>query len=464
MAEGCDDSACRTEILAHFQDITGYNDIEECRAVLERHNWDIETAVQDTLNEAEGSEPVFHPRQDSFDGSDDENDGRDEDSATQSQFSRTTANTGTPRTVVVAQRQNQGWLFWALAIPFLPFRFASSIVRDLLGFIVRFIWPTAFQAQTTPLEDVLQFKAEFEAEYGAVHPTFYQGSYSQALDDAKRELRFLLVYLHSSEHQDTVEFCRSTMTNEGFREYVNGNMLFWAANVKSTEGYKVSRALREATYPFLALICLRDNRMTVVGRMEGLMNVDRYVSHLARLIEDNEPALVVARADRQERTQAQQLRDEQDEAYYESVRADQEKERRKREEEDKKRLEEETKRKKEEARRDRAQSIAQDRLDRKLRIPEEPENSDPNSIRVLIKLPNGKRLERRFLKSHSLQALYDFVFCDEESPAEFVLVSNFPRKIYAFDSSNEDQTLETAGIEANALLFVQNVEDESDSD
>lgn len=28
------------------------------------------------------------------------------------------------------------------------------------------------------------------------------------------------------------------MTNEGFREYVNGNMLFWAANVRSTEGYK----------------------------------------------------------------------------------------------------------------------------------------------------------------------------------------------------------------------------------
>ena len=28
------------------------------------------------------------------------------------------------------------------------------------------------------------------------------------------------------------------MTNEGFREYVNGNMLFWAANVRSTEGYR----------------------------------------------------------------------------------------------------------------------------------------------------------------------------------------------------------------------------------
>ena len=35
-----------------------------------------------------------------------------------------------------------------------------------------------------------------------------------------------------------VYFIRSTMTNEGFKEYVNGNMLFWAANVKTTEGYR----------------------------------------------------------------------------------------------------------------------------------------------------------------------------------------------------------------------------------
>ncbi|KAJ7388064.1 FAS-associated factor 2 [Desmophyllum pertusum] len=65
---------------------------------------------------------------------------------------------------------------------------------------------------------------------------------------------------------------------------------------------------------------------------------------------------------------------------------------------------------------------------------------------------------------HDLQALYDFVFCDEESPVEFVLVSNFPRKVYAMDCSSEDPTLGNAGIEAIALLFVQNVENDSDSD
>lgn len=32
--------------------------------------------------------------------------------------------------------------------------------------------------------------------------------YIQALNDAKRELRYLLVYLHGDDHQDTDEFCR----------------------------------------------------------------------------------------------------------------------------------------------------------------------------------------------------------------------------------------------------------------
>ena len=33
--------------------------------------------------------------------------------------------------------------------------------------------------------------------------------------------------------------------------------------------FVVSQALRENTYPFLALVVLRDNKMTVVARIEG---------------------------------------------------------------------------------------------------------------------------------------------------------------------------------------------------
>ena len=41
------------------------------------------------------------------------------------------------------------------------------------------------------------------------------------------------------------------------------NMLY------SVFSFPVSQALRENTYPFLALIVLRENRMTVVARIEG---------------------------------------------------------------------------------------------------------------------------------------------------------------------------------------------------
>lgn len=39
----------------------------------------------------------------------------------------------------------------------------------------------------------------------------------QALNDAKRELRYLLVYLHGEDHQDTDEFCRY---NKYFYSYI----------------------------------------------------------------------------------------------------------------------------------------------------------------------------------------------------------------------------------------------------
>ena len=50
-------------------------------------------------------------------------------------------------------------------------------------------------------------------------------------------------------------------------DFVAGNnVLFWGCSVNTPEGYRVSQALRESTYPFLAVIVLRQNRMMVVGR------------------------------------------------------------------------------------------------------------------------------------------------------------------------------------------------------
>lgn len=59
---------------------------------------------------------------------------------------------------------------------------------------------------------------------------------------------------------------RNTLCDTEVIRYINTHTLFWACNVKSGEGYKVAEALKLGSYPFLALIVLKDNRMTIVGR------------------------------------------------------------------------------------------------------------------------------------------------------------------------------------------------------
>lgn len=59
-----------------------------------------------------------------------------------------------------------------------------------------------------PVQDVMNFIRTYEEHYGTNHPVFYQGSYSQALSDAKQELRFLLVYLHKDDDEEVDQWCR----------------------------------------------------------------------------------------------------------------------------------------------------------------------------------------------------------------------------------------------------------------
>ena len=43
----------QTFLLCYSQEISGVQDLEHCRAILERHGWNIESAVQDHLNSSD---------------------------------------------------------------------------------------------------------------------------------------------------------------------------------------------------------------------------------------------------------------------------------------------------------------------------------------------------------------------------------------------------------------------------
>lgn len=188
---------------------------------------------------------------------------------------------------------------------------------------------------TDPLGDVLQFIASYNEKYPA-HPVFYQGTYAQALNDAKHELKFLIVYLHnerngggggSGSNSDVIRFCRNSLANADVIEYINRNMLFWACDTATPEGFRVGQSIGVRSYPLMVVVGLRANKMVIMGRMEGDCPADELLRRLRMVVDDNDVWLSQARAERLERSLTQSLRQQQDEAYEVSLRADQEKER-----------------------------------------------------------------------------------------------------------------------------------------
>lgn len=130
------------------------------------------------------------------------------------------------------------------------------------------------------------FISAYKEKY-PVHPEFYEGTNSQALKEAKRDSKLLLIYLHSDEeaHQAEVHsFCSRTLSNVDVINYINQNMLFWACDVASPQGYRVAQSLKKRTYPASVLIGLRDDKLKVLERIEGDCNPNSYIRRLEVIV------------------------------------------------------------------------------------------------------------------------------------------------------------------------------------
>lgn len=263
-----------------------------------------------------------------------------------------------------------------------------------------------FSVVTDPLGDVMKFIQNMN-ERIPEHPVFYQGTYSQALNDAKRELKFLLVLLHAENRPESIAFCRDTLGNPAVIEYINRNMILWGCDIATPEGFRVSHTIGSRNHPNVVVICLRNNKMVVVGRSEGNCNAEELLRRLRSVVQENEIYLIQTRADRLERSVNQSIRQQQDAAYEQSLREDQEKERRKQEERDAIRRAEEEREREKLVELQRKVDLENMKLELASSVPSEPAPDATDIVNLVFKLPDGKRLERRFLSNHHLEVSYD---------------------------------------------------------
>lgn len=152
---------------------------------------------------------------------------------------------------------------------------------------------------------------------------------------------------------------------------------------------------------------------------------------------DIELQRALAQIERQERDS---IRQEQDNAYQQSLKADREKQL-KREEELARKMNEE--REKEE--RLLRQKLMNERLlelkqsipkhleaelskTKKESTPVQAEKSDDELVKLVFKLPDGTRVKKDFRKDDRVKLLYWFVFSLEKAPMSFRMTTNFPKR------------------------------------
>lgn len=143
------------------------------------------------------------------------------------------------------------------------------------------------------------------------------------------------------------------------------------------------------------------------------------------------PGLVAQRA----------IREQQDDEYLAALEADREKEMRAVEEEKAAREAalEEQRRKEEESRRklEEEQELERQLAAKEASLPEEPSLDNENAVTLLIKMPDGSRRGRRFLKSDKLQSLFDFIDIGKAvKPGAYRVVRPYPRQAFSNGECN----------------------------
>ncbi|KAI0084959.1 hypothetical protein BDY19DRAFT_968236 [Irpex rosettiformis] len=290
-----------------------------------------------------------------------------------------------------------------------------------------------------------------------VLPDFYLGSYENFVRTLAKETEAKVgcVIILSEEHDDTPEFKRSTLTDPEFVGLMKENdFLVWGGDIRDRDAWSAAQKLQATTYPFVAFIALQSRRMnaqssqssvlTILSRHQGpsipassaptsahtlvahlketlIPRVSPYLSGIRRQAADRETARL---AEQRARERERAIRAEQDRAFEESARRDKERIERKIAEEKEEqraalRQAEEEQRALEEQQRLEAEKAAWEakrmewrRWGRRTLLPREPrpgEQGRGKTVRVGVRMPNGKRPVRFFGENDSLTAVYAFV-------------------------------------------------------
>lgn len=151
------------------------------------------------------------------------------------------------------------------------------------------------------------------------------------------------------------------------------------------------------------------------------------------------------------------LREQQDDEYHAALQADREKELKAKQEAEaaleEKRLEEEELRRKAEEEKEMERQLAA----KEASLPQEPKADNENAVNLVVRMPDGSRRGRRFLKSDRLQCLFDYIDVGRViKPGTYRLIRPYPRR--AFSDGESTLSLDELGLNSKQeALFLESI-------
>ena len=263
------------EKVATLASISGNEDLDYCRQLLDAHDNNLETAV----NVAIGVAPHA---------------GRD----------LATAPTDRPAHRAHAPRPGPGIVHPSplLTLLGLPVRIGVGIVSGVVGLALNVVGGVlsavlprglarrvralpaaagAGRATDDPIVAALEFRRDLAAAVGGgdeddfsetsptFGPEFLAASHRDALREAQRQLKFLFVYLHSHDHADAHAFCADVLCDPAFKAFVDDRFVCWAGDVRRADAHALAAALNPSAFPYAALLQSAGGRASLVMACEG---------------------------------------------------------------------------------------------------------------------------------------------------------------------------------------------------
>lgn len=429
MVENHNSQTERQQAISTFRAATSIQTDDEALHFLEAAAWDLDRAASLYLDAPHSSE-----------------------SGTRNgQASPTPPPPAPPSSPPTPARTSRRWL----VILFSPLRFVWTFLSNLTSTIFRLLSGPAAQIEAAPGETPSRrFLNFFEERYGTSHPRFFDGPYLTALSHAHTQLKFVLIYVHSESHRLTPAFVRDILTHPALIN-ATGDLVVWAGSITQSDGAAAHHALRASSLPFLAVVAAptrtstdltRADFGTVLGMRSGAACVaaggEAAALWLLRVVNQNRGFLDGARAQRVERESARLLREQQDEEYAAALEADRQRERERAETEAK-----------EEGEKRRAEEREVRRERKRVTMGTEPDKG-PGVASVVLRLPNGNRVGRRFAKSDCLECVFDWAEVNCVDIEVACLVVAFPRRVFRYPE-DAHLSVEQAGLFPSCMLLLE---------